>query len=115
MSIPGRVYCKFLKPIQPSEASTRDEMSRLLRIRMLEAYRDCPSDVCAKLTAQESFYNILTITIILIVLAATGWVVGSALSLQYSWGEIALYWLGGTVAITLGLYVYMVYLRVMGG
>jgi hypothetical protein len=43
MTIPGKVIVRFLAPIQRHEAKTRDEMSKLLRIRMLQALGDGPS------------------------------------------------------------------------
>lgn len=43
----GKVYTKFLQPIAPTEVSTREEMSRLLRRRMLEAWKE-PSEDAAK-------------------------------------------------------------------
>lgn len=43
----GKVYTKFLPPIAPTEAETREDMSKLLRRRMLEAWRE-PSDDAAK-------------------------------------------------------------------
>jgi len=50
MSNPGKVYMRFLAPILPCEASTREEMSVLLRRRMLESFLHVPDDVAAELT-----------------------------------------------------------------
>lgn len=61
MAVPGKVYVKYLTPIQSSEASTREEMSELVRVRMLECWRDGPEDVCAPLTwaqrLEQQFYQ----------------------------------------------------------
>lgn len=45
MSLPGRVVMQFLQPILPSEASTREEMSRIVRRRMLTAIQNAPDGV----------------------------------------------------------------------
>lgn len=50
MTLPGKVYVRFLQPIQPHEAPTKEAMSLLLRRRMLQSLRDVPEDVCAELT-----------------------------------------------------------------
>lgn len=55
MCMPGKVYIRYLTPIQPSEASTRDEMSRLIRRRMLDAWRECPSDICRQLNFMQRY------------------------------------------------------------
>jgi hypothetical protein len=35
MAIPGKIYARYLEPIQAHEASSREEVSRLVRFRML--------------------------------------------------------------------------------
>jgi hypothetical protein len=49
----GRVYVRYLDPIMPSEAKSRDEMLRLVRRRMLLAIADCPADIGKDLTWTE--------------------------------------------------------------
>ena len=63
MTIPGRVYVRVLSPITSSEAKTREEMSRLLRLRMLEAFLDSPDEAGQSLTWPERRRNILALTI----------------------------------------------------
>lgn len=55
----GKVYVRYLKPIMPSEAKSRDEMNILLRKRMLTAMLDCPSDVGQELTWMARLENIV--------------------------------------------------------
>lgn len=50
MSHPGKVYMRFLEPILPHEASSREAMAVLLRRRMLENMLEVPNDVAAELT-----------------------------------------------------------------
>jgi 1-acyl-sn-glycerol-3-phosphate acyltransferase len=63
MTIPGRVYVRVLPPITSSEAKSREEMSRLLRLRMLEAFLDSPDEAGQSLTWPERRRNILALTI----------------------------------------------------
>lgn len=44
MTIPGKVYARFLPPTYPHEANTRDEMAYIVRKKMLLAWRDGPKD-----------------------------------------------------------------------
>jgi hypothetical protein len=55
MSMPGKVYIRYLSPIDPSEAQSRDEMQRLLRRRMLDAWKDCPPDICKELSFPKRY------------------------------------------------------------
>mmetsp|Transcript_17383 Transcript_17383/g.29150 ORF Transcript_17383/g.29150 Transcript_17383/m.29150 type:complete len:433 (+) Transcript_17383:116-1414(+) len=56
MSLPGKVYVRFLEPILPSEAKSREDMSRLLRRRMLNSFKNCPNDVATDLTWSQRLY-----------------------------------------------------------
>lgn len=53
MSLPGKVYVRFLEPIMPHEASNKDEMCLLVRTRMLEALKKAPEDVACELTWRQ--------------------------------------------------------------
>ena len=61
MTIPGKVYVRYLKAIQPSEVTSREHMSRLVRRRMLEALLDTPRDTCAEITPRQRAVNIAAI------------------------------------------------------
>jgi hypothetical protein len=57
----GRVYAKILSPILPTEAKTRNEMSALLRRRMLEAWRDSPADAGNELSWNKWLFYMSTL------------------------------------------------------
>ncbi len=54
----GKVYVRFLTPVQPHEANSRDEMSRLVRRRMLESIRAGPKDAGDPLTWPQRLENV---------------------------------------------------------
>ena len=53
MTHPGKVYIRFLDPIYPGEAQTKEEIGVLVRTRMLEALQQVPEDVAAELTWRQ--------------------------------------------------------------
>lgn len=57
----GHVRQRYLKPIMPEEATSKEEMSALIRRRMLEAIKDCPEDIGEELTWTEKGLSVLTI------------------------------------------------------
>jgi hypothetical protein len=61
MCVSGKVYVKFLKPIQYTEAKNRDNMSRLLRQRMLQAIENSPIDASAPPTLLQRLKSLLAI------------------------------------------------------
>ena len=63
MTIPGRVHVKVLKPIPSSAAKTREEMSQVLRVQMLEAVLDAPEAAGQPLTWPERRRNIIALII----------------------------------------------------
>ena len=67
MTIPGKVYVRYLDAIHPSEVASREEMSRLVRRRMLEALLDTPADTCAPMTVTQRCLNVLSIVASLLV------------------------------------------------
>ena len=112
MSLPGKIYVKFLTPIQFNEANSREDMSNLVRTRMLECWRDGPDDVCAPLTwlqrLEQQFYQYLFFFL--------AWKGYRALPLEsfmeyYKLGRIQLLgvFLGGSFGITLVFYFYLMY------
>lgn len=53
MAIPGIVYTKYLKPIQPNEATDREHMLRIVRRRILECLADAPPEASRSLKFSE--------------------------------------------------------------
>jgi 1-acyl-sn-glycerol-3-phosphate acyltransferase len=116
MNVAGKVYCKYLKPIQPSEATTRDGISRVLRRRMLEALRDGPSDSAAPLTWMQrgkTWSAFLALTAFYLVLwKASPYAAFKRVCLEpkgITTNSFLLLCLLLVVVITLLLYVYVLY------
>lgn len=63
----GHVRMRYLKPIMPNEAKSKDEMSALIRRRMLEAMKQCPEDIGHPLTWVEKLVSVLTILSLFVV------------------------------------------------
>lgn len=63
MTIPGRVHVKVLPPITPSSATSREGMSRLLRLKMLEAVLESPDEAGQPLTWAERRRNLVALSI----------------------------------------------------
>ena len=108
----GKVYIRYLRPIMPEEAKSRDEMNYLLRKRMLEAMLDTPADVAAPLSWAGRFWNIIaTLSVFLFDWVALRYLhrllfVEMALSARV----VTLYISVGSIVVTVLLYVYSVYI-----
>lgn len=63
MTIPGRVHVQVLPPVPSSAAHTREDMSQILRIKMLEAILDAPEEAGQALTWSERRRNMIALTI----------------------------------------------------
>lgn len=48
--VSGKVFVRYLDPIYPHEAASREEMSALVRTKMLQAWKDSPIDTGAPLS-----------------------------------------------------------------
>ena len=111
MTLPGNVCIRFLNAIQHTEASNRDEMSDLVRKRILYGIQECPTYVTSNITWFDRIVN-STLTGLLFLL---DYIILSKL-LRYmkhilflSNMQILGYMLSIIVMITLVLYVYVVY------
>ena len=115
MTIPGKVYIRFLKAIHPHEASSREEMSLLVRRRMLEALRDGPIDAASPLTWPQRLECVLYLLV--------AYVIGYAIYARLPWAEtrrmlggVTSWQLAGlavllSVVVTMVFYVYLLYLK----
>lgn len=106
----GRVHARYLKPILPSEATSRQQMEILLRRRMLEALKDCPPGLDKEISTSGYIAHVLGVTATLALDVGLGMVVSRTVFKNMSPGAIASrvgIWSG---ALTAGLYIYYVYL-----
>ena len=112
MTIPGKVYARFLDPILPHEASSREDMSNLLRRRMLKDTMNAPSDIAVELTWSQRLQNWLYLYgFFWILWYAFNHLIPSILrelhmSVQYAWICFTI----ASVVITIVFYIYLVYL-----
>ena len=112
MNVPGVIYVKMLKPIQCAEAKDKDEMSLLVRKRMLESIKQCPADVASPITWMDRIYNLIGISAI--------WAIDYYLikfahhvlvnRFGFSGRQILYGFLGFTAFISPSVYVYAVYM-----
>lgn len=111
--VAGKVYVRYLKPIQADEAASREEMSCLVRSRMLEAWRNSPPDVGSPMSSRAKFEQIA-------VTAAFYFFIWSSV-VCVPWKQILQYYslstlqalsgfAGICIAITLGFYVHLMYI-----
>jgi hypothetical protein len=104
---------RYLKPILPTEAATRQEMLHLVRRRMLEAFKECPPDLDQDIGTGHYLLHLLFIAgILLFDYAALGLLV-SHFRQTMTLPQVLLK--GGlwSMGITLGLFVYYTYLIYM--
>ena len=108
----GKIYVKYLKPIMPTEAKTREEMHRILKRRMLLAMMDCPDDVARPITWGGRFLNIVATLSILFLDYFSILYLHELLFIefQYDVWMVLAYFVAGSFGITFVLYVYFVYI-----
>ena len=63
----GHVRMRYLSPIMPEEVRSKEEMSVLVRRRMLEAIKQCPEDIGEELTWIEKILSITTILVLFVI------------------------------------------------
>lgn len=115
MTMPGKVYARFLTPIQSSDVNSRDEMLNTTRKRMLEAWKDCPEDASVELSWPLRIKQIFSVSIFYIVVYLT-WkkLQGpiSAIKEHFGWSSAQFFgvFMVISVTITLSFYIYLLYL-----
>ena len=110
--VPGNVVVQFLKPIQPSEAKSRQEMSVLLRRRMCEAIAKCPERDLTSLSGTQRIKNQRAI-LTLFAFDYAWWRFMQEVVVQHygvSWYTIGYGFLAFMFASIFVVYGYMVYL-----
>jgi len=114
---PGKVYATYLPAIKPSDASSREDMMRLVRRRVLEHLaQPSPDDLCSDITTSERITS-WSIGLGTIVFDYTVFKAAHYVLLTYYDLSILTVALGGflaTIAVTVALYVYFVYLVALG-
>ena len=102
VNLAGRVHIRYLKPIYPQEAASRQEMAVLVRRRMLQALKQCPEDL-AKEVSPYTYWSQMCVVVGTI--ALTGLSTRHLLTHVVTPTQFAI----GSTGITIGLYVYYVY------
>lgn len=103
---------RFLDPILPNEASSREEMGQLVRQRMLAAWADGPRDAAAQLTWQERLEHwICLLSFLFVVIAVLAKFPVSALlaACNLTAAQGVLVFIAVSIVITLFFYVQLMY------
>jgi hypothetical protein len=112
MTQPGKVYVRFLAPIMPHEAHTKEEMCILLRTRMLEGLRDVPDDVASELTWRQRvvcWLNVAAVYAIVYHLYKAVIHYDVMHNSQLSYAQLWMIFAAVSVMLTFVFYVYAVY------
>ena len=112
MTLPGKVYVRFLPPIMPSEAHDKDTMGKLVRLHVLEAIKESPEDAACPLTWPQRLNSWLHMGVIYAIVWHLYHVIvqhdlerNCALSYAQLWALFGAF----SVLITLLFYVHAVY------
>mmetsp|Transcript_22568 Transcript_22568/g.32993 ORF Transcript_22568/g.32993 Transcript_22568/m.32993 type:complete len:412 (+) Transcript_22568:111-1346(+) len=111
MAVPGVVYVRFLAPIQPSEARSRGDMQRLLRRRMLESLQQSPLDASRPLSLSERLFSFLSLSTSAGVCTGILIIAYQQAVRHFTFREIALWGFCLSVASTILIYIYAVYVQ----
>jgi 1-acyl-sn-glycerol-3-phosphate acyltransferase len=109
----GKVYTTFLPPIPPSAASNRDDMLRLVRRRILEHLAEpSPDDLCSDISIGEKasswLLGLSTILFDYVMFKAGHYILLTHYGLSI--GVVAIGSILTSILITVGLYIYFVYI-----
>ena len=112
MTMPGRVYIRYLEAIKPEQAKSREEMSNLVRRAMLEDSLNTPEDICSGLSTVHRLQSTLGILFLFgshYLLWA--WCIKDLLftTFNLTTTHVLSVFVSGSVVITLTLYIYAVY------
>ena len=112
MTMPGRVYIRYLEAIKPEQAKSREEKSNLVRRAMLEDSLNTPEDICSGLSTVHRLQSTLGILFLFgshYLLWA--WCIKDLLftTFNLTTTHVLSIFVSGSVVITLTLYIYAVY------
>lgn len=112
----GHVTVRYLSPIFPNEAKDRDSMLRLVRRRMLEAMKECPHNVGKAAPMRRRIVSTIFNIAIIALLVKLCMIFREIFHVQrgIAWSKILGVGFAGTMAITVFLYVYYVYIIHLG-
>lgn len=112
MTNSGNVVVRYLDPILPHEAKTRDEMSNLVRMRMLEALANTPENAAKPLSSRDYYSGfLLRIISICFILYSISFIHHTFITITGRDTKYFLYFImTGSSIITCISYIYFVYI-----
>lgn len=115
INLAGKVWVRYLPPIYAKEASDRDGMLRLVRRRVLQTLMKAPEDLGGQLTWPQRVFSSAYGCLMIAACSGLVWAIRHVLFVELNMTMLsALIWTGvSSVGVTLGLYVYNVYLVTM--
>lgn len=115
MAIPGIVYVRFLKPIQPSEAKDREHMLRIVRRRILEDILNSPVDASRPLTFSEKLECFSALMTTLVLCSSLVYLTSQLILLLFPTLSTKDLFLGGvllSIIVTLAVYIWAAYIQI---
>jgi hypothetical protein len=116
MAIPGIVYIRYLKPIQPSEATDREHMSRIVRRRILEDILTAsPPDASRQLTFSEKLECFSALMTTSVLCSSLVYLTSHLILLLFPTLSTRGLLIGGaifSVAMTLAVYLWAAYIQI---
>jgi hypothetical protein len=111
--MPGVAYVRYLTPIQPNEVKDKEEMSRLVRRRMLTSMLNDPPDVGRNITWGERFIQLIWMSIALVINISFATVTFQQISKHFQLNSIMtlLFILFIIIMYTLITYIHYVYVK----
>ena len=107
MTMPGRVYIRYLPPIKYSDTMSKTQISALLRRKMLECMIAYPQDCSSKISY---YYRLQNLLIIVALFGIYYFIYICISSLSISWQFFLSAYTSFTITVTLALYLYEIFL-----
>ena len=115
MAIPGVVYTKYLKPIQPSEATDREHMLRIVRRRILECLANSPPDASRPLKLSEKLECLFALSLSLSICSSLIFLTCHLILLLFPTLSTKDLFIGGGIGsliITIIVYLWAAYIQI---